>query len=395
MASRGCSFVSGNRLTLLQNGDQYFPAIEASFDRAKFEIYLETYIFAYDATGQRIVAALKRAVARGVKVYMLIDGYGSKELPGSVIEQMRHDGLNVIIYRPKISPWTFRRNRLRRMHRKIVVVDREIAFVGGINIINDRENEGVLFSRYDYAVAVEGPIVDEIRRSCKQLWSKRAWRFFRHSPLRPEVLPVSRPSFGAMSVAFLTRDNLHHRRDIEMAYLDAFGNAQSEIILANAYFLPGRDFRQALIGAAKRGVKVVLLLQGKVEYFLQHYASRALYGSLLDAGIEIYEYPKSFLHAKVAVVDMQWATVGSSNIDPFSLLLSREANVVVLDDAFSINLALNLKKTIQDDGQKILSDHWKEQSYSLRFVSWICYGLMRLMMGISGYARSPSPPKKR
>ena len=164
-----------------------------------------------------------------------------------------------------------------------------------------------------------------------------------------------------MSAAFLMRDNFHHRRDIEAAYMRAIKQAESEIILAHAYFLPGRDFRHALINAAGRGVRVVLLLQGKVEYLLEHYGSRALYGSFLDAGIEIYEYHKSFLHAKVAVIDGHWATVGSSNIDPFSLLLAREANVVVDDEGFAATLAQSLKKTVETDGRQILADDWKRQ----------------------------------
>ena len=161
-----------------------------------------------------------------------------------------------------------------------------------------------------------------------------AWSRFRKGTVRGGTLPVSTFAGGQMSAAFLVRDNFRHRRDIETAYMRAIEQAKSEIILAHAYFLPGLDFRHALINAAGRGVRVVLLLQGRVEYFLQHYASRALYGNFLDAGIEIYEYRKSFLHAKVAVIDGHWATVGSSNIDPFSLLLSREANVVVDDEEF-------------------------------------------------------------
>ncbi len=331
-------FVPGNQVTLLQNGEAFFPAIEAAFDRARHDIYLETYIYENDATGQRIADALKRAALRGVNVYVLIDGYGSKDLPRRMLDNLRTDGVKALIYRPKISPWTFRRKRLRRMHRKIAVVDREIAFVGGINIIDDREATGDLPPRYDYAVAVEGPLVDVIRLSARRLWSMVAWSYFRKGTIRGGALPVSTSTGGRMSAAFVVRDNFRHRRDIETAYMRAIEQAESEIILAHAYFLPGLDFRHALINAAGRGVRVVLLLQGKVEYLLQHYASRALYGNLLDAGIEIYEYRKSFLHAKVAVIDGHWATVGSSNIDPFSLLLSREANVVVDDEAFGATL---------------------------------------------------------
>jgi cardiolipin synthase A/B len=383
-------FIPGNQVTLLQNGEAYFPAIEAAFDRARHEIYLETYIYENDATGHRIADALKRAALRGVNTYVLIDGYGSKDLPRSMLDRLRADGVKALIYRPKISPWTFRRKRLRRMHRKIAVVDREIAFVGGINIIDDRETTGDMPPRYDYAVAVEGPLVDVIRLSARRLWSTVAWNYFRKGTIRGEALPGSTSTGGRMSAAFLVRDNFRHRRDIEAAYMRAIEQAKSEIILAHAYFLPGLDFRHALINAAGRGVRVVLLLQGRVEYFLQHYASRALYGNLLDAGIEIYEYRKSFLHAKVAVIDGHWATVGSSNIDPYSLLLSREANVVVDDEEFGVTLTTSLKQTMETDGRRILKDNWKQQPAYFRFMSWLSYGLVRLMMGMTGYARGNS-----
>jgi cardiolipin synthase len=380
-------FFPGNQVTLLQNGEAYFPALEAAFDRAKNEIYLETYIYENDGTGRRIADALKRAALRGVNVYVLIDGYGSKDLPRSMLDYLRADGVKALIYRPKVSPWTFHRKRLRRMHRKIVVVDREIAFVGGINIIDDKKITDEMPPRYDYAVAVEGPLVDVIRLSARRLWSMIAWSYFRKGTVRGGALPASSFAGGSMSAAFLVRDNLRHRRNIEAAYMQAIEQAKFEIILANAYFLPGLDFRHALINAAGRGVRVVLLLQGRVEYILLHYASRALYDNLLDAGVEIYEYRKSFLHAKVAVIDGHWATVGSSNIDPYSLLLSREANVVVDDEEFGVALTHSLKQAMEADGRRILRDNWKQQPAYFRFLSWLSYGLVRLLMGISGYAR--------
>ena len=380
------SFVPNNQVTLLHNGEDYFPAIEAAFDRARHDIYLETYIYQNDATGQRIADALKRAASRGVKVYVLIDGYGSQDLSRSMLGRLQADGVKTLIFRPQISPWTFQRQRLRRMHRKIVVVDRSIAFVGGINIIDDKGSEVDMPSRFDYAVAVEGPMVDVIRLSAQRLWSRVAWSSFRKGMVKNVPLPVSTFTGGSMRAAFLIRDNFHHRRDIEEAYLQAIRQAKSEIILANAYFLPGLNFRHALIDAAARGVRVVLLLQGKVEYPLEHYGSQALYGTFLDAGIEVYEYRKSFLHSKVAVIDGHWATVGSSNIDPFSLLLSLEANLVVDDEAFGATLLQSLKRTMETDGRQILTASWQQRHAGLRFISWLCYGLLRLMQGISGYA---------
>ena len=387
MPGRSARFIPGNQVTLLQNGETYFPAIEAAFDRAGHEIYLETYIYEDDATGRKIAHALKRAARRGVNVYVLIDGFGSKDLPRSMLDNLLIDGVKVLVYRPKISPWTFQRQRLRRLHRKIVVVDREIAFVGGINIIDDREPTDDLPPRHDYAVSVEGPLVDVIRLAARRQWSKVAWRNFRKGLGRGRELPAPAFTGGSMHAALLVRDNVRHRRDIEAAYLQAIDQAKSEIILANAYFLPGLNFRHALIKAAGRGVRVILLLQGRVEYLLQHYATQALYGHFLDAGIEIYEYRKSFLHAKVAVIDGHWATVGSSNLDPFSLLLSHETNVVVDDEEFGAILTQSLKQTMANDGRLILKDNWKQQSPGFRFMRWLSYGLLRLIMGISGFAR--------
>lgn len=384
-ASSPC-FLPGNQVTLLQSGADYFPAIEAAFDRARHEIYLETYIYENDATGRRVANALQRAARRGVNVFLLIDGYGSRNLPQTMLDYLRENGVKLLVYRPQISPWTLRRKRLRRMHRKIVVVDQEIAFVGGLNIVDDQETSGDVAPRYDYAVAVEGPLVAAIRLSARRLWSMTAWSYFRKGVVRSGAPPAPGFTGGGVNAAFLVRDNFRHRREIEAAYLQAIEQAQSEIVLAHAYFLPGTDLRRALISAAQRGVRVILLLQGRVEYLVQHYASRALYGCLLDAGIEIYEYRKSFLHAKVAVIDRHWATVGSSNIDPFSLLLSREANVVVDDAEFGATLGKNLIKTVETDSRQIFRDNWQRQPAPLRLMSWLCYGLLRVMMGISGYA---------
>ncbi|TCV83789.1 cardiolipin synthase ClsB [Sulfurirhabdus autotrophica] len=385
--------IPGNHITLLQNGEAYFPAIISAFELAEHEIYLESYIFEDDATGQRVAEALKHAAKRGVKTHVLVDGFGSKNLPQSMIDSMSDAGVRVLKFRPKISPWTFRRQRLRRLHRKIVVVDQEIAFVGGINIIDDMDTPGHTPPRYDYAVAVEGPLVGIIHAAVRHVWSLVSWTHLHQGWLRDRGVPVSSVAKGTMRAAFLVRDNLRHRRDIEEAYLSAIEKAQTEIIIANAYFLPGISFRHALTEAAARGVRVILLLQGRVEYLLLHYASRALYGNFLEAGIEIYEYHKSFMHAKVAVIDGHWATVGSSNIDPFSLLLSREANVVVENKEFAGALRQNLLQSMETGSRPVLKISWKRQFMLTRLVSWLSYGLVRFMMGVAGYAREKNNEK--
>jgi cardiolipin synthase len=384
-------FISNNKINLLQNGEAYFPAMEAALDQAMHEIYQESYIFENDNTGKRVVEALRRAAFRGIKTHMLIDGFGSNRFPKTMIDYLEAAGVMVLKFRPKISLWTLRRQRLRRLHRKIVVVDREIAFVGGINIVDDMVVANQTSSRYDYAVSVEGPLVAEIHASTRRVWSRVAWRRMRNywkqdvgghsSSIEPR---------GGMRSAFMVRDNIRHRRDIEDAYIQAMDQAQFEIILASAYFFPGLNFRRVLLTAAGRGVRVVLLLQGKMDHPLLHYASHALYGHFLDAGIEIYEYRKSLLHAKVAVIDEHWATVGSSNLDPFSLLLSLEANVIVDDGNFAKELKYSLEQAVKMGAGRVYEKNLRAQTTRMRLVSWLSYGLVRFLIGIAGYAPEKS-----
>jgi cardiolipin synthase len=222
-----------------------------------------------------------------------------------------------------------------------------------------------------------------MRASARRLWRSVAWTSLRH--LDAVKLPATQAKPGNMRAAFVVRDNIWHRRDIEKAYLTAIENAQSEIVIANSYFLPGIRFRRALKTARSRGVRVILLLQARVEYMLVDFASHALYSNFLRQGIEIHEYHKSFMHSKVAVIDKQWATVGSSNIDPFSLLLARETNIVVQDGAFAAALLADIGHSISDGAHKIQSEEWEHGHIFKRFVSWVVYGLMRLTLGVAGY----------
>jgi cardiolipin synthase A/B len=380
-------FVEGNRIGLVRSGLEYFPELIAQFDAARREIHLETYIFEDDATGRAIAQALARAARRGVATHVMVDGFGSQGLDRALVSEMTDAGVEFLVYRRQISPWTLRRTRLRRLHRKIVLIDDRIAFVGGINIMDEvHEPDGRVLPRFDYAVRVEGPLVAEIQRVVKRLWNRVvAYTVQAYVPKAGGPLPQEKR--GAQRAAFVVRDNIGHRRDIEEAYLEAIGRARTEILIANAYFLPGLAFRRALFNAARRGVRVTLLLQGKVEYILQHYATRALYGSLLDAGVEIHEYHKSFMHAKVAVIDRHWSTVGSSNIDPFSLLLAREANVVIEDEAFAWDLRSNLMIAIAEGATQIGRERWEDQPPLKRMVTWCCYELVRFLAGTFAYGR--------
>jgi len=389
-------FVDGNRLTLLTNGEQYFPALVEAIDGAREEVFLETYLFADDQTGSLVADALARAAARGVRVHLLVDGFGARDFAPRFAEMLARAGARVLVFRPMVNPWRLRRGRLRRMHRKLAAIDARTAFVGGINVIDDYDTPELTPPRFDYTVLIDGPLAPEVRAAAARLWAQVSWatsgrRWRALASLarkagargaRMEAAPT-----GSQRAALVLRDSLRHRTDIEEAYLSLIASAREEIMIASAYFFPGRRFRHALVQAAARGVRVVLLLQGRVEYLIAHYASRALYGALLDAGIEIHEYHRSFLHAKVAVFDRRTASVGSSNIDPFSLLLAREANVFIDDAGFALELRASLETAMREGAHELPPRQWKRQPIWRRAGIWLAYGVARLLMSFAGYER--------
>jgi len=385
----GLELVPGNRLRLLQNGAEFFPALIAAIDAAQTEVHLETYIFNADPSAERVRDALMRAAGRGVRVRLLIDGVGSATLlPSDWLVALRTAGASVLFYRPLAGRgWRSNPRSLRRLHRKLVVVDARIAFVGGINLIDDHEPVHLEAPRLDFSVEVQGPLLASIHFSACRLW-----RLVALTQLQPQTdrqrVPIepSWPTDGHTRAAFVVRDNFAHRRDIERVYLAALALARDEIYIANAYFLPGRRFRTLLKKAAARGVRVHLLVQGHTDHPFFQTAARALYRDLLAAGVRLYEYQVSELHAKVAVFDGHWATVGSSNIDPFSLLLAREANIVVDDAAFARDLQQRLQLAIAQSAALDPAD-WQRRPWPQRMLSWLAYGGVRLMVGLAGAGR--------
>lgn len=380
------NFLNGNYLKLLRNGSEYFPALEAAIDQAQQEIFLESYIYQNDAIGQRIANALTKAAKKGVNVYVLLDAFGSQAMHIDFRLSLQSAGIHLMFYRPQISPWTFKKNRLRRLHRKLVVIDGKIGFLGGINIIDDNNVPENGAPRVDYAVEIRGQLLAPMLKTVQHLWRRLAWLQLKKTP-KGLVKPYTKldPQYQQVQAALVLRDNVLHRRDIEQAYLDAIATAQDAIWIANSYFVPGWRFRKALMQAASRGVKVTLLLQGRIEYWVM-LATQAFYGQLLKNGVRIYEYRKSFMHSKVAVIDDIWATVGSSNIDPFSLLLAREANVVVRDADFARALKSSLQASIRVGAVRVNESDWSRTKVGRRFLSWMVYGFIRFVLGMIGRA---------
>ena len=356
-------FVGGNRVELLEGGDTLFARMCQAIDVAAGEVWLATYIFDDDPAARAVAEALRRAAARGVGVHVVVDGFGCITTLGRVRNLFAGSGVQLQVFRP-LDRWYawLQPGQLRRLHQKLCVCDEQVAFVGGINIIDDRHdmNHGWTDApRLDYAVELRGPLVASVHATARAMWARaHLWQGWREEvraiarSMRPakRAMSVLRelrgatqapevPSNAPMRAAFIVRDNLRQRRVIERSYVEAIRHARERVDIAVPYFYPGQGFRRALRHAARRGVRVRLLLQGKVDYRIAALAAQVLYDQLRHAGVRIYEYTPAFLHAKVAVVDDDWATVGSSNIDPLSLLLNLEANVVVRDADFSRALA--------------------------------------------------------
>ena len=415
---------NGNAVTLLENGLELFPALCAAFDAAQTSIHLETYIFRLDAAGLKVLDHLKRAAERGVKVRVVLDGYGSARDDRTIQSLLRAAGAQCRIYRPEpkyLSYQSFDFSRLRRMHRKTTLVDSHLAFIGGINIEDDYSGlseEDLLTNkepRFDYAVRLTGPLAIELMRAQDLLWLQIGWPLsnealyddtsikapvtlkqwkhrhvrrlrlrllrFKHAAYARNRMPHAHA--GTMRAALVLRDNLRYRRTIEAAYFAHIATAQHEIVIANAYFLPGMKLRHALIDAAARGVRVRLLLQGKIEYRMQYHATRWIYQQFLKYGIEIYEYLPSYLHAKVAVIDGV-SVVGSSNLDPFSLLLARETNIVVDDAGFTSTLTHSLERAFAQGSQIVEPSLYHERSLFARALDACAYMLLRVGVALSG-----------
>lgn len=377
--------VAGNRLQLLQSGAEFFPALIAAIDAAQSEIHLETYIFNADPSAEAVRDALIRAAQRQVQVRVLVDGVGSHTLPAGWRKALEDGGVSLLVYRPLVMGWLANPRSLRRLHRKLAVIDARIAFIGGMNLMDDFKPVRFDLPRLDFSVVVQGPLLDSIHQNMCRLWRLVALSQLQPGEYKTAIKPAW-PTDGHVRAAFVVRDNFAHRRDIERNYLVALARARKEIVIASAYFLPGRRFRQLLKKAAERGVQVKLLVQGRTDHPLFQAATRALYRDLLADGVKVYEYQASELHAKVAVVDGHWATVGSSNIDPFSLLLAREANIIIDDQAFGRDLQQRLSQAMSQS-LELDPAEWQRRAWPHRMLSWLAYGGVRWIVGLVGGGR--------
>lgn len=418
----GTTWRDGHQLVLLTGGDEFFPALVEATDAARQVVHVETYIFEFAGSALMVAEALERAARRGLEVRLVIDGVGTPAVPEEWRRRFDEAGVQWRIYAPLGWLGLLLPSRWRRLHRKLCVVDGTVGFCGGINLIDDRDDVALgrlEQPRLDYSLRVAGPLVADMVFTMEQLWWRlqavraarqrefmMAWEALRESRpvgdfsrlLRkfeaharglgtPEPAESESALIGVdgARAALLLRDNLAHRHDMERAYLKAIGEARREIVIANAYFIPGRRLRRALLMARERGVRVRLLLQGRYEHFMQYRAARPVLRRLANAGIEVHEYAPSALHAKVAVVDERWATVGSTNLDPLSLLLAREANVMTTDRRFASLLRDQLDLLMRTAGTRLDAEALNARPWVDRVLDRFAFGVMRTVLFITGH----------
>ncbi|KMM85376.1 putative cardiolipin synthase [Pseudomonas taetrolens] len=320
----------GNRVNLLINGEDYYPRVFKAVRAARREILIETFIIFEDKVGRAFKNVLVAAARRGVHIELTVDGYGTAELSPRYIGELTEAGINIHVFDPARRVFGLRSNLFRRMHRKILLIDGECAFIGGINYSADHLGDYGPMAKQDYALEVQGPVVADIHRD--------VLRMLKPVIKAPSDVCPGRCRVGDARLLLSIRDNADHSTDIEEQYLLAIRAAVHRLVIANAYFFPGYRLLRELRNASRRGVEVTLILQGEPDMPWVRSASRLLYNYLLRDGVRIFEYCQRPFHGKVALMDHEWSTVGSSNLDPLSLALNLEANLFIRDRALNRQL---------------------------------------------------------
>jgi cardiolipin synthase len=396
-------WVGGNRFQLLENGEAFFPRVFESIAGARHEVVLETFILFEDKVGLALHAALLAAASRGVQIDLTIDGFGSPDLSPGFISALTQAGVRVHVFDPAPRLWGWRTNVFRRMHRKIVVVDGRRAFVGGINYSADHLADYGPQAKQDYSVEIEGPIVTVIhefvhkalaagqRNAAKSFAGQLRERIADRAQQLTQGWRADPAPAGGASAIFVTRDNRKHTTDIERHYRIAIRAARYRVVIANAYFFPGYRLLKEMRRAARRGVEVRLILQGEPDMAIVKTAANMLYHHLLSAGVQIFEYCERPLHGKVAVSDDAWSTVGSSNLDPLSLSLNLEANVVIRDRAFNQHLSARLDHLVRNSCKQVHAADLVEWSWWRTLRSFFVFHLLSRFPAWAGWLPAHKP----
>jgi cardiolipin synthase A/B len=370
-------YLSQNKIKLVSGGRTYFDQILEMINRSEEIIQLQVYIFDEDETGREVVHALKNAVKRNVRVYLMADGYASQNLSKKFITELEDSGIHFRFFEP-----LFRSRHTyfgRRLHHKILVADNRVALVGGINISNHYNDMPGQPGWLDFALYMEGEIAHELCIICNKIWAG-------YLPLK-RILPCREVRTGIhirpgedCQLRVRRNDWVMKRNQVSRSYIEMFRHAQDHIIMMSGYFLPGRVIRKNMRKAAARGVKIKLVLAGISDVMVAKYAERYMYNWLFRNGIEVYEYKPRVLHGKVAVYDGQWATIGSYNVNIISAYASIELNIDVNNRDFACMLDQKLEKIIQEDCVLITKEDFNLHNNILyRLWEQICYWFISLL----------------
>jgi cardiolipin synthase len=366
----------GNEVKLLVNGGAAYSSMLEAIEEAEDTINLETYIFASDATGRRFAAAISERAREGLEVNLLLDSLGSAGLDAEIEEQLTRAGVRLAWYRP-LAPWRQGWGWWRRDHKKILVVDGRVGFVGGMNIGDDYADPSAGGRGWrDTQARLRGPVVRQLQLAFMHTWRKAGGiELLQQRHLR-DLGPQ-----GEAPAVILTNGLRRQRRQIHRAYLHALKRARDYIYITNPYFAPDIGIRRRLRSAARRGVDVRILLAGESsDVLLATLAARHTYARLLRCGVRIFEWLQPTIHAKTAVVDGAWATVGSCNLDMLSLRHNLESNVVVLGSHLACPLRDQfLLDTDPEHAAEIRPDHWRYRPLGNRLLEWLAFGLRRFL----------------
>ena len=375
MRLRSETTTGGNHVQLLHDGEQCFPAMLEAIASAQHEILLEMYWFGSDKIGRRFAEALSEKARAGVRVCVTYDAVGSFEADPAMFEQLRSAGCGVHVFNPlQLFRRRFRFARLnRRNHRKQLIVDGQTAMTGGLNLGDPwlPESEGGLGFRDDM-IKIQGPAVMEMRAIFL-----RTYAGAHRDEARAAHLGSAEP-VGTCSVRVLANQPRAQRRVIERAYLARIRSARTRILITNSYFIPDRRIRNALSSAARRGVSVRVLLPVESDVPAVAYATRRLYEWLLTHGIELYEWGQSILHSKTAVIDGEWCTVGTHNIDHRSWAYNLEINVVVEHSAVTRAIETKMQSDF-DSSVPVDLRAWRFRPIGTRILELFFYAFRRLL----------------
>ena len=364
-------------IELVHSGEDYFTRLERIILESKFEIHIQTYIFEYDSIGKKIIAALKEAARRNVKIFILLDGFGSFSFPKEMLNELTQNGINIRFFSPFFSA-----NSLyigRRLHHKVIVSDSKIAIIGGINIADKYCGTEATKPWLDYAVQIHDEKIGvSLTKLCMDI-------YFRKRRISRKKIDSVVNYNGEVAVNVLQNDWLKRKNEIYKAYIKSIGEAKKEIVIVGSYFLPGRKLVATLKKASQNNVKIKLILSGISDLPMARRASCHFYSKLQRYNIELYEWKSSILHGKAAVVDNNWTTIGSFNLNNLSSFASIEMNVGINSAEFSNNYLKHLDQ-IMSQCQRITPESL-ELSYGLfsKFINWVSYWVTRTIEIIVTY----------